>query len=179
MAGQVTLIPLICTQCKSPLPAQPGEIAWACPQCQQGLLLDENTGLQTLTINYHAGIPANGSGLPFWISMGSVALNRKTFGGNSENEAARFWAAPRPFFIPAYSCKLDDLLEIGPRLVLQPPALQAGPAARFTPVTTALADLQPLAEFIVMGIEAGRKDKLRELYLTVKLSAPALWILPA
>ncbi len=180
MAEPVVLVPLLCTQCKTPLAAQPGELAWACPQCQQGLLLDENQGLQPLVINYHAAIPAGATGLPYWVAAGSARLARRVYGlGSSENEALQFWSTPRRFFVPAYSIKLDKLLEVGPRLLLQPPALQPGPAARFTPVSVALADVRPLAEFIVMGIEAGRKDKLKELSLSLTLETPALWILPA
>ena len=42
---QTTLVPLRCIQCETPLPAQPGEIAWACPNCGTGQMLDLNTGL--------------------------------------------------------------------------------------------------------------------------------------
>jgi len=34
-----------------------------------------------------------------------------------------------------------------------------------------------MAEFIVLGIEADRKDKVREIQFTVQLSAPELWVL--
>jgi len=180
VAGKVALVALVCTQCKAPLPAQAGEIAWACPQCQQGLLLDENNGLRPFTINYSAQIPAGAVGLPYWVAAGSVRLNRKVYGfGNNENDSLRFWNEPRRFFVPAYACPLDKVLEIGPRLVLQPPALQPGPAARFAPVVTPSADIQPLVEFIVMGLETSRKDQLKELFINVALDTPALWILPA
>lgn len=180
MAGNVVLVPLLCTQCKSPVAAQAGEIAWACPQCQQGLLLDETKGLLPFSINYSAQIPAGAVGMPYWVAAGSVQLSRKVYGfGNNENDSLRFWSETKRFFVPAYACPLDKLLDIGPRLVLQPPVLQPGPAARFAPITTALADVQPLVDFIVMGIETSRKDKLKELYLKVNLGAPALWILPA
>jgi hypothetical protein len=41
-----------------------------------------------------------------------------------------------------------------------------------------LEDVSAAAEFIVMAIEAGRKDKLKELDFSLKLSTPVLWILP-
>ncbi len=180
MAESVSLVPLFCTQCKAPVPAQAGEIAWVCQQCQQGLLLDEDKGLLPYTLYFHAAIQPGSVGLPYWIASGAVRLNRKIYGfGSSENEAARLWAEPRLFFVPAYTCPLDKMLQIAPRMLLQPPKLQAGPLARFAPVTLSMADIQPLTEFIVMGIEAGRKDKLKELNLSVTLGAPQLWVLPA
>jgi len=35
-----------------------------------------------------------------------------------------------------------------------------------------------MAEFIVMGIEAARKDNLKEMTFTLNLSSPELWIVP-
>ena len=42
----------------------------------------------------------------------------------------------------------------------------------------ALEDLQPVGEFLVMGIEAARKDAIREVSFRLQLSAPTLVILP-
>ena len=36
------------------------------------------------------------------------------------------------------------------------PPLKPGPAVKFEPVTLSMEDIQPVAEFIVMAIEAGR-----------------------
>ena len=63
-------------------------------------------------------------------------------------------------------------------LVLQPPAIQSGPPVRFAPVTLAMEDIRPMAEFIVMAIEAGRADMVKDIQFDLKLSTPALWILP-
>jgi hypothetical protein len=63
-------------------------------------------------------------------------------------------------------------------LMAHPPALQAGPAAPFEAVLMHLEDVTSATEFVVMAIEAGRKDKLKELDISLKLSTPVLWILP-
>jgi hypothetical protein len=34
-----------------------------------------------------------------------------------------------------------------------------------------------MAEFIVLGIEADRKDKVREIEFALQLSQPELWVL--
>ena len=35
----VELVPLLCVRCQAPVPARPGEVAWVCEQCGQGLVL--------------------------------------------------------------------------------------------------------------------------------------------
>jgi hypothetical protein len=85
---------------------------------------------------------------------------------------------PTGRLILAFNSPLETLLELGSKLVVQPPSFQPGPAARFEPVTLALEDVKPLAEFIVMALEAGRKDKLKEIQFSLELSDPVLWVLP-
>lgn len=176
----VTLIPLLCVKCQAPVAAKPGEIAWVCAQCRQGLVLDEANGLQPLQIHYHASIPPGQAGLPHWVVGGQVALNRQVYGGGSQaGEAERFWSTERRFVIPAYTCSAQALASAGARFLTQPPTFQDGPLAQFASVTLSAADLPSVAHFLVMTIEAGRKDRLKALAVTVRLGEPALWILPA
>ncbi len=94
------------------------------------------------------------------------------------SEKRNSFAQPRRFYVPAFACPLETLLDLGQKLLLRPPALQAGSPAPFDPVILHLVDVQAAVDFIVMAIEAGRKDKLREVEFSTKLSAPALWVLP-
>ncbi len=179
MDQPVQLIPLVCSKCQTPVPAEPDQIAWVCSQCGQGLILDLSKGIAPLELNYAAGIAPNRPGRPYWVTQGQVTFSRRqTYSGNEDREAHLFWGQPRQFCVPAFTNTLDALLEAGSRLLLQPPALQPGPAARFEPVTLAMEDVKPLAEFIVMALEAGRKDKLKEIQFTLELTSPVLWILP-
>jgi hypothetical protein len=38
--------------------------------------------------------------------------------------------------------------------------------------------LPSLIEFIILGIEAGRKDNVKSIDISVELDTPHLWILP-
>jgi hypothetical protein len=38
--------------------------------------------------------------------------------------------------------------------------------------------VQTLAEFMVLSVEAERKDDLKELGIQLRLSQPVLWVLP-
>jgi hypothetical protein len=165
-------------KCSTPVPAQPDEVAWVCKQCKQGLLLDEQKGLVALNVQYAIGIAPGANGKPFWVADGRVSLHRETYSGNQEREALQFWGSSRRFFVPAFNCPLETFLSLGSNLLVKPPLLQPGPAILFEPVTLALKDLTAVAEFIVMAIEADRKDKLKEIRFSVELSDPLLWILP-
>ena len=182
MVQRVELIPLVCLKCDTPLPAQPDEIAWVCARCGQGLLLDESAvrGLAPLTVQYAAGLDPNRKGKPYWVAEGRVQLQRTTFAALTDKagEARQLWAQPRRFFIPAYQVPLQTLADLGPRLVLQPPELLPGPPAPFEPVTVSPDDLPALAEFIVLAIEAGRSDMLKQVTIQVSLAEPLLWVLP-
>lgn len=180
MDKPVELIPLICPRCSTPLPAESDEVAWVCSQCGEGWSLEEERGLAPLRVEFAAGIPPNTSGKPYWMVEGQVSLQRQAFGFSQKqgSEAEVFWRQPRRFLIPAYSCTLEELLEQGTRMLLQPPALQPGSPARFEPVTLAPDDLQATAEFIVMAIEANRKDKLKQVEFNLRQSSPVLWVLP-
>ena len=107
---------------------------------------------------------------------GSVQLQRTTYAALSDKarEAQQLWCQPRRFFIPASEVPLQTLADLGPRLVLNPPALQPGPPAPFEPVTVSPDDLPALAEFIVLAIEAGRSDMLKQVTYpgTASLSQP-------
>jgi hypothetical protein len=178
MDQPVELIPLVCPKCSMPVPAELDEVAWVCAQCGQGLLLDEQKGLAPLDVQFMAGISSEAKGKPFWVADGQVAMQRKTYSGNQGNEAQAFWGQPRRFFIPAFAASLDDRLNLAMSLIARPPALQAGSPTRFEPVIMHIEDVSSAVEFVVMAIEAGRKDKLKELDFSLKLTKPVLWILP-
>jgi len=166
-------------KCSTPVPAEPDEVAWVCAQCGQGLLLFQEKELVDIEVNYAAGISPNIKGKPLWVAEGRVSVQRQSYGssGKPTSESQRFWEQPRRFFVPAYSSSLEELLSVANTLLLQPPALQPGPTVPFEPVTLATEDIFPAAEFIVVAIEASRKDKLKQVDFELKLEPPKLWVL--
>jgi hypothetical protein len=180
MDQPIALTPLVCLHCNTPIPADTDERAWVCAQCGQGMALDTQKGLTPIQVQYTEGIPPNTPGKPFWVTEGQVALERDVYrsSGKSAQEAEQFWSQSRRFVIPAYSTSQEDLLALAARFLLQPPALKPGSPVRFEPVTLSMEDIQPVAEFIVMAIEAGRKDMLKNIRFTLKLTLPTLWIMP-
>lgn len=180
MDQTIHLIPLICPNCSTPIPAEPHEAAWACGQCGQGLALHSDKGLQTVAIQYQKEIPPGRRGRPYWMTVGKVQLEREAYRSKSgaREEAQAFWSAPRRFFIPAFPMGTETLLQTGVSLLVNPPTLIPGAPVPFEPVTLGIEDIQPVAEFIIMAIEAGRKDSLKRAEIQLDLSAPTMWILP-
>ncbi|MBW8009966.1 MAG: hypothetical protein FVQ83_01820 [Chloroflexi bacterium] len=181
MSMPISLVPLKCVKCETPVPAETDEIAWVCQTCNTGLLLDEEKGLVPLEIHYSAKIPDNASGQPFWVVEGQVSLSRDSYTGlgKKTNEAKKFWSKSRRFFIPAFNCSLDELTGLGKLAITTQPELKAGTAAHFDPVTQMKKDLRALAEFIVIAVEANRRDKVKKVVIdSIQLGEPELWILP-
>jgi hypothetical protein len=176
----IELLALKCTQCSTPIPAQLDEVAWVCDQCGQGLQLDEEHGLRKLDVRFAEGIQPEKKGKPFWVVEGQVDLDRKTYGvfGKKTDEAEQYWSQARRFFIPAFDISLEDLIRIGTQMLNHHPALKPGQPAAFEPVTTSPRDVQYLTEFIVLAVEAERKDKIRTIEFSLEISTPQLWILP-
>ncbi len=180
MSTPVELIPLKCVRCETPVPAQPGEVAWVCAQCGQGLLLDEERGLVPLEVHFATGDTAKERGNPFWMTEGRVLLQREKRGafGGKDQDARQFWSRPHRFLIPAYTCSLDMLINLGTGLLRRPPELHPGEPLPFAPVTLLPQDVEALVDFIVVAIEAERADKVKSVNFSTQLSEPSLWILP-
>lgn len=174
----VKLIPLLCPKCRAPVPAQTDEIAWVCDQCGQGMMIDTAQGARPQTMFFSCNIPAGKKGRPFWVSRGQVTItNRQTYKGDEGRAAREFWAEPRLFFIPAWECALDEVITLGAYLLKNPEAMQPGNPVPFLPVVASPGDVRALAEFLVLSIEAERRDALKTVNFDLQMESPQLWVL--
>jgi hypothetical protein len=178
MSSEIRLIALTCPRCGTPVPAQVDEVAWVCAQCGQGMLLSDEQGTRPLEVFFSAGIAPNAKGSPFWVARGAVrVLSRQTYKGNSSKEMSDFWSVPRLFYVPAYRLPVEEVVAVGIKLLRQPVRMEPGSPAAFHPVVVDPGDVHAIAEFIVMSVEAERKDALKELKVEIKLDPPQLWVL--
>lgn len=180
MTQSPALLPLQCLKCQTPIPAEPDEVAWLCPTCAQALLLDETqaSGLAALEMHFAAGIKSGQRGRPFWVAQGLVSVQRETYSGDEGRQALEFWKTPRTFFVPAFACEMAELISLGMQLLKQPISMMPAPASAFLPVTLSPQDVRPMAEFIIMGLEAERRDMMKSAAIQLNLAKPVLWILP-
>ena len=180
MDRPIELVPLVCIQCSTAIPAGVEEVAWGCDQCGQGMVLDEAHGLEALDIHYSADIAQNSTGKPYWVADGQVTMERKTYGSAGKHgiAAKQFWGQSRCNIFRQRGSRWMLLLEVAKAMLLNPPRLSSGSATPFEAVTLYRDDVLAAAEFIVIAIEAERKDKIKSIDFELKLSKPVLWILP-
>jgi hypothetical protein len=174
----VELVLLKCVRCSMQVSAQDDEVAWVCTTCGQGLLLGDD-GLLPLNVHWVAAGPQAGPRWqPVWVFNGSVVFGpRQTYGGTTSPDP--LWKSARRFFVPAFPAPLNELESLGAHLTRQQPKLAAGPARGPLQNCTLLpTDARRVAEFVVLCIEAARKDKLRSLEFRLDLEEPELWVLP-
>jgi hypothetical protein len=179
MSSSVELILLKCPQCSTPVPAEEDEVAWVCDTCGTGVQLTDS-GLARLNVQWAAS--SEGARverwLPFWAFSGTVRFHQRlNYGGSAAPDD--LWQAPRRLFVPAFACPLAQLQALGGDLTRRQPALQAAPPAGPLQGCTVLPDDAARAvEFVVVSIEAARKDKLRSIQFSLDVGPPELWLLP-
>jgi len=180
MTTSLELVLLKCLHCGTHVPAGEEEVAWVCAQCGQGMQLSSE-GLAPLTVNW--AVPWPGAAqlrwLPFWVFTGTVTfLRRENYGGKSEPD--KLWSGPRRFYVPAFPASLDQLETLGADLTRKQVALQSGPAVgELKDCTLFPDDARQAVEFVVLTIEADRKDKLKTVEFRLDLGEPELWVLPS
>jgi hypothetical protein len=175
----VELVLLKCLKCATHLPAEEAEAAWVCAQCGQGMQLTPD-GLAPLTVNWAAARPGAPGAiwLPFWVFAGTVHFaSRENYGGRSDPD--KLWEARRRFYVPAFPASLEQIETIGADLTRKQIPLKAGPPVGALKNCALLpGDAEQAAQFIVLTIEADRRDKLKTVAFTLNLDAPELWVLP-
>jgi len=179
MSGSVELVLLKCPQCSTPLPAEEDEIAWVCATCGRGWQLTD-TGLSPLTV-YWMAAPLNAkpeSWRAMWIFNGQVRFQQRENWQRAADPDA-LWQRPVRFYVPAYACPLEHLEKLGAELTRKQVILPVGPAlGALKGVTLLPADASAAAEFIVLTVEAERKDKIKAINFTLQFGPADLWVLP-
>ena len=97
------------------------------------------------------------------------------------SEAIISIAGPRHLYVPAWELSLHTAQDIGSRLAQQQPEFRRidRPAeAQLMSATVTPADALKLLEFVILAIEARRKDWLKDLAFDLDVGEPAMWALP-
>ena len=178
MTGPIELVPLECRRCRSRLPAEPAEVAWLCSSCGQGQRLDEKAELQTVDVRFakaREGQPVRW--LPFWVMPARVQIVERSSYGRDQAPDPR-WAEPQQFVLPAFDTLPEEAGKWGARFLREPVRLEAGPAEALSGVTVTPEEAQALAEFVVLTIEAERRDKIKSVRALLDFGEAELWCLP-
>ncbi len=180
------LLPLRCPQCNQKLePHHNDVVVVVCTQCFTAVTLHQ-TGLQPIDVHYAA--PSNervDSWLPVWLFHGRVILHQRQSQGSSkgaDKDAAELWQRAQRLYAPAWQQPARQARELGSKLVQAQPLFQAIPrpdGALLAETIITPEDGLKLLDFIVLTIEAERKDMLRDIKFNIEAGPPALWAIPA
>jgi hypothetical protein len=178
MTAPVELVPLECLRCRSRLPAEEAQVAWLCAACGQGQRLDEEAELRPVEIHF-ARSAGNGEArwLPFWVLPVRVRILERLSYGRDQPPDPR-WDEPQQFVLPAFDTRPEDAGQWGAKFLREPVKLGDGPVGSLPSVTVTPEEAQSLAEFVVLTIEAERRDKIKSLNAVLDFGDAELWCLP-
>lgn len=182
------LLLLRCPVCVEPLPAENDDVVLTCPNCFSDVGLDEQ-GVRTTAVSFIQPTQPDQitHWLPFWVMDAQVEIKkRQTQGRNkgAEKEAEEMWAKPRLLYTPAWNLPVPQARQIGGNLVVRQPQLQPlatrPQGVRLTTAVVTPTDAQKFLTFIVLTIEAERKDWLKDLkFQIIPRQKAELWAIPA
>lgn len=180
------LIALKCPNCGQPLTPEHDDVVVACVHCHTPVAISVN-GPSKMSLTYalpDRGKVATSQWVPFWVFEGQVnILRRDTQGGSgsARKDSERLWAARRSLYVPAWDLSLHMAQEVGSRLIQEQPSFQfvdRPEESRLSSATVTPSEARKLLEFIVLAIEARRRDWLKSLEFDLDIGQPSLWALP-
>ena len=181
------LLLLRCPQCQSPLEPGQLDVVVGCGHCYAAVAVDE-TGLRLMKVSYAAmrgDLEEVEQWLPFWVFNGRVHITKRDTQGSSmfsSKNPEQYWDSYRNLYVPAWDLPMATAREIGQKFTQEQTRLQAMPPPSETRLVSAIVspdDALKLMEFVVLSIEAQRKDWLKRLKFHIEAGAPELWALPA
>jgi hypothetical protein len=96
----------------------------------------------------------------------------------ADDAGTDYWTAPKDFVIPAFDCTLEEAAAWGILFLQSPIDFEEGHPRKMEKVTVNKHDAYSLAEFVVLAVEANKKDVLRKVKFTLTLDDLNLWVLP-
>ncbi len=180
------LILLRCPNCNEPLKPGNDDVVILCPNCFRPVAIAVD-GAQSMQIRFVMPNGIKGTGSiwhPFWVFEGRVQITRReTQGGDHKAGKAseELWGSTRRLYVPAWDLDLHLAQEIGSRLILEQNDVQTidqPENAHLMPAVVTPQDARKLLEFVVLAIEARRKDWLKDLAFQLDIGQPELWALP-
>lgn len=177
------LIALRCPSCNNSLTPGDDDLVIACEHCGAGIAIDDE-GLHPIELRFASSAAAAAGAAqwqPWWVFESRVQIDRREAqSGNRREEAVKFWSQPRSFYVPAWELSLQALRRDGLDMLKKQPQLQTGARPtqlHLAPVVVSAEDARRMLEFLVLTLEAGRDDWLKNIDFKIEMGEPVLWAL--
>lgn len=179
------LLALRCPTCAQSLKPQNPEVIVLRCDCGTAVSLSD-TGLSTTNLQFAAPIVEKfDAWLPLWVFNGRVNItSRQTQGRNrqAQQDSEQLWNHPRRLYVPAWDLPTETASQLGGDLVQRQPSFERTTRPDNLPFIEAVVtpeDALKLLEFVVLNVEAARKDWLKDLQFHIETTTPQLWAIPA
>jgi hypothetical protein len=140
--------------------------------------LTDDAALQSVDVHFAKPREAdNLRWLPFWVMPVRVQIAERQSYGRDQAPEAR-WDSPQRFVLPAFDTTPEEAAKWGARFLREAVQLEAGPVGTLSGVTVTPEEAQALAEFVVLTLEAERRDKIKSLRAVLDFGEVELWCLP-
>jgi hypothetical protein len=160
------------------------DVVFMCTNCFTTVSISQR-GVQSIEARFvlpPKGDPAAKKWLPFWVYKAQVKINRREAQGRSDRQSSDVqWALPLRMYVPAWEISMQVAQEVGSRLVKGQPvtrSIERPSHAYMTPVVVTTEDALRLLDFIVLAIEARRRDWLKAIDFDIDAGEPELWVMP-
>lgn len=181
------LLLLRCPVCGEGLKPRNEDIIFGCPNCQAAVSLTDQ-GIHQTEVRYaepERDLSEVTHWLPIWVFNARVHIkSRETQGGSGKHreEAERMWQEPRRLYVPAWEQPVPQARQQGHQMVLRQTVWNPIERPAGAVITAAVIDQQDARQFlnfIILSIEAERKDWLRDLKFDIEAGSAVLWAVPA
>ena len=180
------LLALKCPTCGQNLKPKSNEtVVVGCGNCKTAVSLQQS-GIKAIKAQYAAPTSENVEAwLPVWVYNGRVNILRRESQGSSkgaDKDAAKLWNAAQKLYAPAWQESVSQAREIGSWFVVRQPAfntIEPTESMVMREATITPEDGLKLLDFIVLSLEADRKDWLADLQFEIQTTGHELWVIPA
>ena len=179
------LIALRCPTCTEPLAVENNDVVVVCHNCQTMVAISQN-GAVKMPVSFVAARSEHiteKEWVPFWVFNGRVNIRKRQLqGGRSDDkDSERLWGVPRALYVPAWELSMEIAQNVGSQMIQGQPKLQQierPQGSQFVSATVTPNDARKLLEFIVLAIEARRKDMLKKLEFDLEVGEPQMMVFP-
>ena len=119
---------------------------------------------------------------PFWVFDANVKINNRDAAGSITGYIMNIFGKEDKkvgkFYVPAFETPLENIMKLGLEFTKGQPEFDVLKKGKLKGSTYSSRDAMKFADFIFLGIEAGKSDTLRSISYDLGLSSPKVIAIP-